>query len=140
MIEQTGKSIEQLVGTQFAAMMKTMNQMLRSVGDGSAIVSSTPLPKFENTMSRMHGGYVAALIDTALGCAVATKLPANTGYGTVDLNVKFVRRIDMETGELFATANALHIGRTMLTAEAKVADANGTLYAHGSGTFLVYPT
>jgi acyl-coenzyme A thioesterase PaaI-like protein len=27
----------------------------------------------------------------------------------------------------------------MLTAEAKVTDAAGKLYAHGTGTFLVYP-
>jgi uncharacterized protein (TIGR00369 family) len=57
----------------------------------------------------------------------------------VVLNVNYVRKIELETGELIATGTVLHAGRTMLTAEAKVTDAAGKLYAHGTGTFLVYP-
>jgi acyl-coenzyme A thioesterase PaaI-like protein len=68
-----------------------------------------------------------------------TKLGKGVGYGTVELKVNFVRKIDLETGPLLLPANVLHAGRTMLTAECKVADAAGLLYAHGSGTFLVYP-
>lgn len=132
--------LKSLEGTSFVPMMKHLNQVLETIGDGVAVVSSIPAPEFENAMARMHGGYVAALIDTALGCAVASKLPSHTRYGTIELSVKFVRKIDMQTGKLFAKAHVLHAGRTMLTAEAQVADAEGKLYAHGSGTFLVYPT
>jgi uncharacterized protein (TIGR00369 family) len=120
-------------------MVKLMNQKLLALGDGTATLSCLPEPQYENAMHRMHGGFVATLIDTVLGCAVSTKLPEGTGYGTVDLNVKFVRKIDVGTGVLTATATVMHAGRTMLTAEAKVVDASGKLYAHGSGTFMVYP-
>ena len=51
----------------------------------------------------------------------------------------YVRKIVAEVGRLLCTGNVIHAGRTMLTAEAKVADTAGVLYAHGSGTFLVYP-
>jgi uncharacterized protein (TIGR00369 family) len=79
------------------------------------------------------------LIDTALGSAVLSKLPKATGVGTVQLSVNFVRKIDIATGLIYATAHVLHAGRTMLTAECKVADQAGVLYAHGTGTFMVYP-
>lgn len=120
-------------------MLKLMNQKIVKVGDGTATVTAQPEAMFENQMGRMHGGYVATLIDTVMGRAVMTKLPEDTGFGTIDLNVKFIGKIDVATGLLTATANVVHAGRTMFTVEARVADSNGKLYAHGSGTFLVYP-
>ena len=89
---------------------------------------------------RMHGGYAATLIDSALGCAVQTRLPAEIAYGTIELKVNYVRKIDAATGRLICTGNVIHAGRTMFTADAKITDGNGKLYAHGSGTFLVYPS
>jgi acyl-CoA thioesterase len=88
---------------------------------------------------RLHGGYAATLIDSATGCAVQTKLQAGVGYGTIELKVNYVRKIDAEVGRLLCTGTVIHAGRTMLTADAKLTDENGKLYAHGSGTFLVYP-
>jgi uncharacterized protein (TIGR00369 family) len=122
-----------------APMLQLMGLTITSVGDGVATVTALPDHKYDNQMVRMHGGYAATLIDTVMGCAVMSKLPEKTGYGTVDLNVKFVRKIDVDSGRLTATATVLHAGRSMLTAEAKVVDAEGKLCAHGSGTFLVYP-
>ncbi len=69
-----------------------------------------------------------------------TKLAAGVGYGTIELKVNYVRKIDASVGRLLCTGIVIHAGRTMFTAEAKVVDENGKLYAHGSGTFLVYPT
>ena len=121
------------------SMLETMQQRIISATDGEAVIEGTPAKKFNNHMGRIHGGYMAALIDTAMGCAASTKLAAGKGLGTVDLNVKYVRRFDIETGPVLATARVLHAGRTMLTVECKVADKAGLLYAHGQGTFLVYP-
>jgi acyl-CoA thioesterase len=122
-----------------APMHRHMNQRVVSAGDGMSEIEAVPDTKFYNPMNRVHGGFAAALIDTALGVAVYSKLPEGTQYGTVDLNVKYVRRIDVESGTLLATARVIHAGRTMLTAEARIEDKAGKLYAHGSGTFLVYP-
>jgi uncharacterized protein (TIGR00369 family) len=120
-------------------MLALMNQSVVTRGEGTATVTALPASEFENSQGRMHGGFVATLIDTALGVAVMTKLPEGTGYGTIDLNVKFVGKIDVATGLLTATAEVVHAGRSMFTATAKVVDAKGKLYAHGSGSFLVYP-
>lgn len=123
-----------------APMLKVMNQRLISVSQAEAVVEVVPAHQFENSMKRMHGGFVATLIDTALGVAVMARLPARTGYGTVDLNIKYVRKVDVESGPLLARARVLHAGRTMFTADCQVEDSHGKLCAHGSGTFLVYPT
>ncbi len=120
-------------------MMELMNQTVTSIGDGEATITCLPEEKFQNSMGRMHGGFVATLIDSAMGCAVHTKVPEGAKFGTIDMNVKFVRKIEVSTGLLIATAQVVHAGRTLLTVEAKVADQAGKLYAHGSGSFMVYP-
>jgi uncharacterized protein (TIGR00369 family) len=118
---------------------KLLNIEIVELGDGQAVVHSMPDAKFENMMGRMHGGYIASIIDAVMGSAVATKVPGGLAFGTVDLNAKYVRKIEVATGRLIATANVIHAGRSLLTVEAKVADEAGKLYAHGSGTFMVYP-
>jgi acyl-CoA thioesterase len=123
-----------------SAMAETMNMRLIAVEEGSATFEGFPSPRYYNPQMRLHGGYAATLIDSATGCAVQTKLPAGAGYGTIELKVNYVRKIDAETGRLLCTGTVIHAGRTMFTADARVVDENGKLYAHGSGTFLVYPT
>ena len=124
---------------EYSAMDLLMNIKLVEAGAGFAVVEALPSAKFHNKMLRMHGGFAATAIDTALGSAVMTKLAADTGFGTIELKVNYVRKIDAETGLLTCRGTVIHAGRTMLTADAKLADAKGVLYAHGSGTFLVYP-
>lgn len=123
-----------------SAMANNMGFKLIAVSDGSATFEAYPPPKFYNPQMRMHGGYAATLIDSALGCAVQTRLPAEIGYGTIELKVNYVRKIDAATGRILCTGNVIHAGRTMFTADAKILDESGKLYAHGSGTFLVYPS
>lgn len=118
---------------------KLLNIEIVALGDGSAVVHSLPKAKFENAMGRMHGGYIASILDAVMGSAVATKVPDGLAFGTVDLNAKYVRKIVVATGKLIATAKVIHAGRSLLTVEAKVADEAGKLYAHGTGTFMVYP-
>jgi acyl-CoA thioesterase len=122
-----------------SGMWELFNLDLTDAGEGWAVVEARPEAQFNNHMMRTHGGFAATLIDSALGSAVMTKVPAGTGYGTIELKVNYVRKLDVTTGVLQARATVLHSGRTMLTAECKVVDTAGVLYAHGSGTFLVYP-
>lgn len=131
---------ERLVDWHGSAMAELMDMRLIAVDDGSATFEAFPSEKFYNPQMRVHGGYAATLLDSALGCAVQTKLPGGIGYGTVELKVNYVRKLDASVGRLLCTGNVIHAGRTMLTAEARVVDEAGKLYAHGSGTFLVYPT
>lgn len=120
-------------------MGSLLGMKIVAVEDGKVTIEATPQTQFYNPLMRIHGGYTATLIDTAMGSAVFTKMSAGQGVGTIVLNVNYVSKIDVETGTLTITGQVLHAGRTMLTAEARVTDANGKLLAHGTGTFLIYP-
>jgi len=132
--------LKQGIGKPSASPMSaTMMMELTAAEDGAATFKARPDERFFNPQGRLHGGYAATLIDSALGCAVQTKLPARIGYGTIDLKVSYVGKIDLNSIPLTCTAHVLHAGRSMCTAEAKLTDRNGKLVAHGTGTFLVYP-
>ncbi len=122
-----------------SAMADTFGMRLIAVGDGTATFEAHPSEKFYNPHHRVHGGFAATLIDSAMGCAVQTRLPAGMQYGTIEMKVSYVRKIEVASGRLLCTAAVLHSGRTMFTADAKLTGGDGKLYAHGSGTFLVYP-
>jgi len=120
-------------------MASLLNMKLIEVEDGKSVFEAFPSAQFYNPQMRVHGGYMATLLDSALGCAVQTKLARGVGYGTIELKVNYVRKLVAETGRLVCAATVLHAGRSMLTSEGKVWGPDGKLYAHGSGTFLVFP-
>jgi uncharacterized protein (TIGR00369 family) len=91
----------------------------------------------ENPMGTMHGGIVATLVDSAMGCAVFSMLPAGTAYTTLELKTNFVRPIVQNTGVVRAEGRVVHIGGRVATTEARVVDADGTLYAHATSTCLI---
>lgn len=128
-----------MAGSLRSPMADATDMRLIAVADGTATFEAHPSEKFYNPQARVHGGYTATLLDSAMGCAVQTKMPAGVAFGTIELKVNYVRKIDVATGRLVCTGTVVHFGRTMSTAEAKVLDEAGKLYAHGSGTFLVYP-
>ncbi len=121
-------------------MAKTMGMWLIDAAEGTATLGAVASEAFYNPQMRAHGGFAAALIDSAMGCAVFTKLPEEVGYGTVELKVNYVRKLDASAGPLTCVGHVIHAGRTMFTADARLSDAGGKLYAHGSGTFLIYPS
>ena len=41
-----------------------------------------------NPIGSVHGGIAATVLDSRMGCAVQTTLPAGTGYTTSDLQVR----------------------------------------------------
>jgi uncharacterized protein (TIGR00369 family) len=91
----------------------------------------------ENPMGTMHGGIVATLVDTAMGCAVSSTLPADAGFTTLELSTNFVRAITQSTGRVHAEGRVVHGGGRVITTEARVYDDAGTLYAHAKSTCLI---
>ncbi|MFF4951048.1 PaaI family thioesterase [Streptomyces chattanoogensis] len=93
-----------------------------------------------NPMGTVHGGYLTTLLDSALGSAVLSRLPAGTGYTTAQLNVHLIRPVTARTGKLRATGTAVHVGRTLGTAEAQVVGVDdGKVYAHATTTCAIFP-
>jgi uncharacterized protein (TIGR00369 family) len=115
-----------------------LDMRLASLGDGEATFEAFPSAQFYNPQQRAHGGYAATLLDSAMGCAIFSRLGKNSNFGTIELKINYVRGIFAETGRLTCTGKVIHFGRRIQTAEARIVDGSGKLYAHGSGTFMVY--
>lgn len=106
---------------------------------GRAVFEGLPSDRFRNPLGTVHGGWMSTLLDSALGCAVHSTLKAAQGFTTVDLAVSFVRAVHQSTGKLRCEAKVIHVGGRIATAEARLVDAEGKLYAHGTTTCLVMP-
>jgi uncharacterized protein (TIGR00369 family) len=117
---------------------ETLDFGIVSVAPGSAVFQGTPQVRHLNPMGGVHGGWYATLLDSALGCAVHTMMPAGRGYTTAELSVNIVRGATPSTGPLRAVATVLHCGRQLATAEARIVGPDGRLYAHGTTTCLVF--
>jgi uncharacterized protein (TIGR00369 family) len=86
----------------------------------------------------VHGGVAATLLDSAMGCAVHSALPAGAGYTSLEIKVNFVRPLTAETGRVRCEAKLIHLGGRTATAEGRVVDEAGKLYAHGTTTCLIF--
>lgn len=119
------------------SISRTMGFRLVEVEDGRVVFEGEPSEAVLNPMGVVHGGWALTLIDSACGAAGHTTLPAGVGYGSLETKANFVRPILSTTGLLRAEGRVLSRGRTILTAEAKITDAQGKLYAHGTSTCMV---
>ena len=90
-----------------------------------------------NGMGVAHGGFAATLLDSALGCAINTMMPAGRVFTTIDLQIHYTRAIRREAGELRCTATVVHVGSRTATSEGRIVDANGKVYAHGTTTCML---
>lgn len=122
----------------FPHIAQTLDFGLVEVAHGRAVFQGTPQLMHYNPLGSVHGGWFATLLDSALGCAVHTSLAAGYGYTTAELGVNIVRAAHTGTGPLRAIGTVVHSGRQLATAEARIVDAAGKLYAHGTTTCLVF--
>lgn len=86
----------------------------------------------------MHGGVAAALLDTALGLAAATRAPKQHDVVTAQLNINYVKAARIGE-ELIGAGEVVHSGRRTCVARADIRTARGDLVATGSGTLLFVP-
>jgi uncharacterized protein (TIGR00369 family) len=105
--------------------------------DGLAVFEGLPGEHAYNPIGTVHGGYAAALLDSACGCAVHSKLAAGQTYTTLELKVAYHRAITTETGTVRAEGRVLSFGRRAAFAEARLSDASGRLLASATSSLLV---
>ena len=105
---------------------------------GHAVWAATPDERHMSLIGSVHGGYTALVLDSALGCAVHTMLPAGVAYATLELSVNYIRPITPVTGRVLCEANAIHVGRTTATADGRLTrESDGKLLAHAKTTIAV---
>lgn len=96
-------------------------------------------PKFDyyNPIGSVHGGYTASLLDSCMACAVHSTLEAGYSYTTLEIKINYVRAITSDTGEVRAEGRVINSGKRIATAEGRLVDSSGKLYAHGTTTCLI---
>jgi uncharacterized protein (TIGR00369 family) len=104
------------------------------VAVGRVVFAARPSARFSNPMGMVHGGWIALLLDTVMGCAVHSALAPGQRFATIEMKTVFVRPVFESTGQLRAEGVLLHIGGRIASSEGKVFDAAGALVAHGSET------
>ncbi len=118
-------------------MLRLLGMRLVEVDKGRVVFATAVEERFYNGAGVAHGGFAATLLDSALGCAVNSTTPPGKRFTTLELKVNLTRALTSAVGEVRCEGVALHIGSRTATAEARILDRHGKLYAHGSTTCIV---
>jgi len=115
----------------------TLDFTLSEVSEGLAVFTVEPKEFHYNPIGVVHGGLASTLLDSCMACAVQSTLPRGKAYTTLELKVNLVRAITSDTGPLRCEGRVIHVGRQVGTAEGRITDSKGRLYAHGTTTCMV---
>ncbi|MEM9575881.1 MAG: PaaI family thioesterase [Pseudomonadota bacterium] len=120
-----------------APIAQTLNLSLIEVEDGRVVFGGTPEFGALNPSGAVHGGWYGTLLDSAMGCAVMTKVPKGSVYTTLEYKVNITRAIPVGMA-VTCTAVTDHAGRSTAVAQGEIRGAeDGKLYATGSTTCII---
>src|SRR5437764_1165699 len=114
-----------------------LGMWISEVSEGRVVFALEAAEYHYNPLGTVHGGVMATLLDSAMGCAVQSTLPAGTSYTTLELKVNYLRPVTSKTGMLYCEGKVIYVGGRIATAESRLTDADGKLYAHGTTTCIV---
>lgn len=115
-----------------------MDFRISELSEGHAVFVVEPAEYHYNPIGVVHGGVAATLLDSAMGCAVHSTLAAGVSYTTLEIKVNYIRPMSAETGLVRCEANIIHVGGRTATAEGKIVDQKGRLYAHATTTCIIF--
>ncbi|MEP7300824.1 MAG: PaaI family thioesterase [Caldimonas sp.] len=121
-----------------APISRTLDFLLVEAEHGRVVFHGRPGLAHYNPMGSVRGGWFSTLLDSALGCAVFSVLPAGKGYTTAELKVNIVRPLTDQIPLVRAEATIVHAGGRMATSEGRLTGPDGKLYAHGSTTCFIF--
>ncbi len=114
-----------------------MNMNVAEIEEGRVVFTVEPAEYHYNPIGTVHGGLAATLLDSALGCAIQTTLPAGVGYTTLEIKVNYIRSMTSNTGTVYSEGKVIYTGGRIATAEGRITDASGKLYAHATTTCII---
>ncbi|HUP62353.1 MAG TPA: PaaI family thioesterase [Thermoanaerobaculia bacterium] len=122
-----------------APMVHLLGMRMTEVDEGRVVIVLDDVrPEHENGLGIAHGGLAATLLDSALSCAVNTVMPAGKIFTTLEMKINYVRAIRRGLGPLSCIGTVVHAGGRTATAEGRIIDASGKLYAHGTVTCIEF--
>ena len=120
-----------------APMAELLGFRLVEVEPGHAVFEIIPGERHYNPIGVVHGGLAMTLLDSAMGCAVQTQVAVGAAYATLEAKTNLTRPVTSATGKLRAIGKVVHMGSRVATAEARLVDSEGRLYAHATTTCIV---
>ncbi|MGI3169486.1 PaaI family thioesterase [Pseudooceanicola sp. C21-150M6] len=121
------------------SMARTMTQWITRIAEGEVEFRGEPSAGVLNPLGIVHGGWAMTLLDSALGCAVHTTLAKGEMFVSLDTDVKFIRAIRADTGQVRCIGRVQTRGRRIATAEGVVEDMNGKILATGTSSCFIQP-
>lgn len=116
---------------------RTMGYALHAVADGTVTFRGAPSFDVTNPMGTVHGGWYGTLLDSAMACAVMTKVPTGAVYTTLEYKINITRPIPLGMA-IDCTGTVDHAGRSTGVATGEIRGVeNGKLYATGSTTCII---
>lgn len=122
---------------QPAPIQELIGMKLAQVDPGHAVWELLPAEQHYNPIGVVHAGIAATMLDSAMACAVHSTLPLGKGYTTLEFKINLVRAVTIKSGVLRAIGKVVHGGKTTATAEGRLEDASGALYAHSTTTCII---
>lgn len=122
-----------------AAMASHIRMRLVTAERGSVTFVCEPDESHSNMAGAVHGGLLCTLLDSALGSAVLSTLPAGASFASIEIKVSFLRPVTVASGPLTCLAKVVKPGRRVAFAEGEVRDAANKVVATASGALLVMP-
>ena len=117
---------------------QTLDFVPVEVTEGRAVFQGRPKFGHYNPLGSVHGGWIATLLDSCVGCAVHSTLPAGKAYTTAELKINYVRPVTTRVPLVRATGTVIHVGSRMATAEGRLVGPDGKLYAHATTTCFIF--
>ena len=116
---------------------QTMGYTLHSVEEGKCVFRGAPEFNVTNPMGTVHGGWYGTLLDSAMACAVMTKVPRGAVYTTLEYKINILRGIPLGM-QIDCTGVIDHVGRSTGVAHGEIRGVeDGKLYATGSTTCIL---
>ena len=112
---------------------------IAAVEPGKVTIVGNPDARSYNLLKSIHGGWTAAVLDTAMALSLLSTLRAEQSFTTLDIRINYLRPITAETGEVTAEGSVIQGGRKVAYCEAQLVDPQGKLLAHGTGSCLILP-
>ena len=103
-----------------------------SLEPGHVRVRYTARPEFGNPQGAIQGGFLAAMLDDAMGPALFTTLGAEDFAPTIEMKVSFLR--PARPGQLIAEGRVVHQTRSLAFLEGTLATEDGDLVATATAT------
>lgn len=104
-----------------------------SVTRGRAVLKLDVEAKHRQLHGVVHGGILAALVDTAAAIAAYTTVPPGTALATVELKINYLEAVP--GGRVKAIGRVLRTGRNFVVGECELIDSRGKLAAKALLTF-----